>query len=483
MKRTDLGILLAILGATFLIFSNLFSVTFLYDDYDFLFTWKQIQDFSHIPLLLLGNVPLHHEGIYRPLRSIFYVLSYHFYRHTIIFYHLQELVVYGACIVLIYFITQRLVKNHIISAATTVIFAIHPMHVDNVANLTGNFDTIGIVCLLLAFYSFQIFVDTKHSRYFVFSIIFSVLAFFTYEITLVLPFLILVYLYYTNQKRSWHYCLAYICVLALYLLVRIFLLHIDTRGDIVSNLPEKFIVTIENMYAYLLTTFLPLPISPPSLSSATGLLAFSEAPEVLPSVSQQVSSLTFIFPLLSLLLLLFIILRNFLKRSFFAFCFMWFFVSLLPIIAIGLQYSQTQLFWNRYAFIASYGICLLLGKLLYNILKSVPKTSLGLYLKSVAIAIFIVLFIYYTAMTYYNISQWRDQRPMLLEQIMKNKNGAQKYNDLGVIAASYQKYAEAIKDFHKSLQLAPHNVRTEKNLTTICHIIHSIPKATHIKCL
>src|SRR5579859_3348886 len=97
----DFAFLFILLAVTLFIYSNLFSVSFIYDDYDFLFSWNSIHTFNHIPSLLLGETPIHHEGVYRPLRSLMYVLSYHFYHLNIFFYHLQELAIYFLCIMFV----------------------------------------------------------------------------------------------------------------------------------------------------------------------------------------------------------------------------------------------------------------------------------------------------------------------------------------------------------------------------------------------
>jgi hypothetical protein len=473
--QKDSSILVIIIGITLLTFSNLFSVAFLYDDYDFLFYWKQIQDFSNIPSLLLGNTPLHHEGVYRPIRSLFYIISYHFYEHNLLLYHLQELIVYSICIVLLYFITKKLTNNRAIAGLTTGIFGVHPMHIDNVANLTANFDTIGILWFFLAFYLFQRFVDTKQKLFFILSCLSCALAFFTYEITLVLPLLIGLYGYYIKQKKIWRYITIYTLIAVAYFLIRIVFLHIDTRGELFSDGVEKLTRIIQQYASYLITAILPLPISKPTLTSATGLLTFSEAPAQNLFIQKQLVSTTFLVSFVSLVGLLYLTIQNFLKRSFFAFCLLWFFVSLLPIIGIGMQYSPTQLFWNRYAIIASYGICLLLGSSFFKLLVSKQTSPFGRYIKSVAITVFITIFMYYSAITHYNISQWKDQRPVLIKEIMQNNNIAQRNNDLGVIAGSYQRYKEAAIYFNQSLQLQPNNLQAQHNLTTVCHMI----KANH----
>src|SRR5438876_4576924 len=148
-----------ILTLTFLVNLNLFSVPFIYDDYDFLFNWQNIHNLENIPSLLLGDTPPGHEGVYRPLRSIFYMLSLQVFGHNLFFYHIQELIVYSLCVMFVYLITQKMLKNKLLPFLTALFFAILSIHIDNIANLTASFDTIGVVFFFLSFYLFQLYCD------------------------------------------------------------------------------------------------------------------------------------------------------------------------------------------------------------------------------------------------------------------------------------------------------------------------------------
>jgi hypothetical protein len=66
---------------------------------------------------------------------------------------------------------------------------------------------------------------------------------------------------------------------------------------------------------------------------------------------------------------------------------------------------------------------------------------------------------------------------------MANRNSAERYNDLGVIAGSYQHYDEAVRYFQKSLQKEPNNQRVEKNLTVVCTMIRSEHKPLPAACI
>ncbi|HZE87252.1 MAG TPA: tetratricopeptide repeat protein [Methylomirabilota bacterium] len=466
---------------TLFTFSTLFQVPFLYDDYDFLFTWKSIQNLNHLPNLLMGNVPFQHEGVYRPIRSLLYVVSYHFFHQNLFFYHIEELVLYCACLVFVYLITKQLVQDRFISFLTTLIFGIMPLHIDNVANLTGNFDTFSLLLVLISFYLFQHFLENKKHTFLLlfFSLLAATLAYFGYEVSLSLPFLIILYGFYKRQKVSWMVYCSYFALAAVYLFIRIDLLHITTRGSLFEDIYVKIILLLERLFMYFALAFVPVPLEKITLSSFTGDLLFSSAskPFVTP---QEMLSGDFLFSLVCLLLLLFLTIKTIRKRSLIGFCLAWFFVSLLSVLGIAFQSSPTygiQMLWGRYAFIATYGTALLTAYFFSHLLGIKPKTMIKQYLRALGIVVISLFLLFDIAVTHATLSQWHDPRPQLLTIITQTEKNAVRHNDLGVLAASYGKYDEAIKEFKKSLAITPSYDKAEKNLLKLCEKLKKSKKS------
>jgi hypothetical protein len=475
-KGLDIALITSILILTFLVNLNLFSVPFLYDDYDFLFKWQTVHNVENTPSLLLGNTPAGHEGVYRPLRSIFYMLSLKLFEHNIFFYHIQELIVYSFCIILVYLITEKIYKNKLLSFFTTLSFALMSIHIDNIANLTANFDSIGVVLFFLSFYLFQLYCDAsqKHKiKLLSLSILASIAAYLTYEITLILPVIILLYVFYQNKKLKKPALFSYIFTAALYFFIRDLLLHIPNRGSFIDNLPHKIIETSHDIFYLLLTGILPNATQTPNLSSVYASLAFSKSKEIaVPIHNYDFISL---IPLILLIIILSLSIKSFIKRKRFSFGFIWFFVSILPAIAISLQSTiikeYTFALYGRYTIIATYGLCLIFANLLLYLLTSKPKSPIMQYFKVISICLLITILILNAIFNIYNLNNWRDPRPLLLKEILKlPDNNADKHNDLGVIYSSEKNIIAAEKEFKKALSLNPNNSIAKNNLKKLYEI-------------
>lgn len=483
-KYIDIYLITSILILTSLININLFSVPYIYDDYDFLFYWHTIRDFNHIPDLLQGNVPAGHEGVYRPLRSIFYVISLNTFGHNIFYYHIQELIIYSFCIVLIYLITQKMLGKQLISLFTALSYAMLSIHIDNVANLTASFDTIGIIFFFLSFYLFQHTIEhhKKHTfSFLVLSLISSLLAYMTYEITLILPLLILVYYFFKQKKIPLNYYTYYIFITASYLFMRFNILHISARGSFMDNLPYKLINSAQSLLSYLLITIFPIKTELTSRSSVLASLAFSQAEEPMNQTGTGDSQIA-VISIIIILITIIIAVLFFKKRKILGFGVIWFYISLLPAVAISIQSTIlsgiTQPVWPRYAVIASFGMCLIFANWLYRLFYYNTNSAISQHAKVAGIIVIITL-TFLNAITYSNnLKTWRGITPEFLKSIQTLKdNDESKHNDLGVIYAASREFPESLSEFRKALKINPEYPVAKQNLQKLCQIIK---KATSI---
>src|SRR3989344_1024969 len=84
---------------TVLTYSNILQNGFAWDDRDFFLEWPQIKSeegfpaYLSLPYLLSGDLPLGHRGVYRPVRSVYYLVSYSIWGENPLGYHIQAIIV------------------------------------------------------------------------------------------------------------------------------------------------------------------------------------------------------------------------------------------------------------------------------------------------------------------------------------------------------------------------------------------------------
>ena len=139
-----------------LAFSNILTNDFVWDDRYFLLNWPQIKSpLDHLPSILKGEMPLGQGAVYRPIRSLWYAISYNFGGESPKYYHLQSIVLHLCATILVFQITFKITRNKWVGLLSSLIFGLHPFQVQSVTWITGSFvESVNISLLsLFAFLS------------------------------------------------------------------------------------------------------------------------------------------------------------------------------------------------------------------------------------------------------------------------------------------------------------------------------------------
>ena len=91
--------------------------------------------------------------------------------------------------------------NKKIALLSALIFAVHPIHTGRVANITAGFDLLGIFFMLFSFYLYVKFSKLQSKKYFLFSLLFFVLALFASEEAITLPIIIVLYEFVFKREK------------------------------------------------------------------------------------------------------------------------------------------------------------------------------------------------------------------------------------------------------------------------------------------
>lgn len=407
-----LGFVIPIILGLF-VYSNIFRNEFVIDDQVFITNWGFAHDFSNIHKFFLDeNTPEQHKGVYRPVRAVLYAVSYKLWGTNPIGYHIQSLVIHVTSIFLVYLIAQEITQKRSIGFLTSLLFTVHPVHTEAITYITANFDIAGV---LFAFASFYFYIkarkqSTTHFALLVTSYAFALFAFLTYELTLMLPFIIILYEFLFKKKNTKYqildtrYFIPYFIILSGYLFVRFFLLHIIKRGDfeyLGGSLFLTFLTMTKAFTKYLFLLFWPYDLSV-NQKVADGIYAWinplSKQEGIL---SQNIFDPYSIFSIAIIFGLFFLALRYFKKFPLVTFSSGWFFLALLPVSFIIPQGSIMQ---ERYLYFASFGFFLLAAFLINYLLHLVQKPNkilVGIGLCIVVVAL--------GGKTYLRNKDWKDE--------------------------------------------------------------------------
>lgn len=192
-----------------------------------------------------------------------------FVRHVlnVVFYILSV-------IVLLYFLRNFIFKeNPLIAFIACLIFLIHPIHTEVVANVKSRDEILSFLFIILTFMSLLRYHENKEKKQLFYGLVFYFLAFLSKEYAITLLLLIPMLLYIikgSTLKESIISSIPFILVAAVYLFIRF---SIVGKGGIIENpdvlnnpfkfatTPEKWATKIEILNHYLRLLFYPYPLS------------------------------------------------------------------------------------------------------------------------------------------------------------------------------------------------------------------------------
>jgi len=141
------------------------------------------------------------NGTYAPLSIVSWSLDYFITELNPSTFHWHNLILHLLNIVLVYLIIQGLFKDKLVTFITTMLFAIHPMHVESIAWISGRKDLLYSLYFLLAILSYQQFSKSETRKLFWLTVCFimACLSMFAKGMAITLP-AVLILIDYLDQR-------------------------------------------------------------------------------------------------------------------------------------------------------------------------------------------------------------------------------------------------------------------------------------------
>lgn len=348
LNRTHWIQVIGILIVTTCVYANIFANQFAVDDHVFIGAYH-----PNVKEAFLGVVPKGHEGVYRPVRGLFYTAYHVLWGTNPIGYHMNALVVHLISTLLVYFICLEIARTFSLrwkwfAFVSALAFGLHPVHTEAITYIAASMDSIGIMFFFASFYAY---LKQKTA----FSVVLALAAFFTTEMTLTLPFMIIFYEWVTAQlswKRVWGY-LWYVGSAAIYVGLRFIVLQITTRGPYLAN---SFYLTMVTM-TKVLVEYVKVLVWPFTLMQnhiiSPGIEAFVYRDyRTIAITAQSFFDPDILFSLMVICGFIFLMFRVRKRAPIVSLGIGWFFLSLLPVMEFIPQGSMMN---ERSVYISSFG--------------------------------------------------------------------------------------------------------------------------------
>lgn len=484
--------------ATFLVYLPALNNDFVnWDDDKYVYENNKIGtiDLNFLKWVLTTEV----AGLWHPLTMFSYAVDYAFWGLYPFGYHLTNNLLHSLDTLLVFLLTVQLVmkisdgsglsKALIIAGITSLLFGIHPIHVESVAWVSERKDVLSSFFYLLSLIAYLKYTSSiALKRYILYGacFIFFVLSLLSKPMAVSLPAVLLILDFYPlgrlkivgDLKRSLTEKLPFVLMSLLFSVITILTHH--SRGGLASSemfpIIGRILVSMYVYIFYLTKIMLPLVLAP-----------FYPYPSEI-----NFFSFEYLGSLISLITITLICIWALKASKLFLAIWLYYIVTLIPVIGIvkvGLQAAA-----DRYTYLPSIGLFLIVGSGVWYCYENFFKKH---YMK-IIVAMFIVFGIL-AIKTNKQITIWRDSLtlwsyevrifpdsdlPAYLnlcsaylevgdyKQALENCDKAIKidpkdpnaYINRGLVYDSLGDYQAAIADFNKAIDLNPQDAAPYSNL-------------------
>ncbi len=457
---TERRALFLIVAGTLLVYANSLSGAFVFDDTKQIVGNPQLHTWSNIVhaftndvwsfqrATLTSDIPLPY---YRPLFTIYLTLNYQAFGLWEPGWHLMNLLVHTIVTVLIYFLLKKLSGDQFIAILASLLFGLHPAHVESVSWISGIPDPLSALFYIPSLLLYIRYREDGGRQWLVASLVAYGLSALCKETPLALPLVLAVWeLSRAQSKRSWadrlknivRQLIPYAIVAAGYLALRFSVLgNISWRHPLTARVPDSDIwMTVP----YVIVNYLKHLVAPFYLSLIYGISFINSA-----------SDPRFLVPTGFLLVLSYVlwIYRKKLDAD------IWMALALIvaplmPVLNLRVFHSE-YIIQDRYLYLPSIGFCYLIATLIVRL--SRRQMSLAAVLSAVIVLAFGIS-------TVLQNRVWHDSVALWQRAVYTSPSSWSTHYNLGLAYIGVKQYTPAETELLESRRLNPKQAVVYNNL-------------------
>jgi len=397
-----------------------------WDDPDYIYNNYVIQDLSHLTDFF--TVPI--QGNYHPLTMISLAFNFAISGFDAWSYHLLNLALHLVNCFLVYRLALLLSrKNSLVAFVTSLLFAVHPMHVESVAWVSERKDVLYTLFFLAGHITFTKYIDTGVKKEYWMTLLFLVLSLLSKPAAVIFP----VSLFSIDLLRSRAFSFKLITE-KIPFFIPAFIMgfltmnaqkEVGATGEEYFGLASNILFGFYGIMMYIFKLILPI-----------GQSAFYP----FPPLNEKLSAVYYIAPLFSVLLA-FILYFSWKKHKAVVFGISFYLINLLLVLQVFSVGSAVIA--ERYTYVPYIGIFYIAGYLLSILLQKDIKKSY-----QVAVPVGLI----FSVLAFLQVQNWKDGAT-LWDNVIRNQPCSRAYNSRGNLLRDEKQYGKALELYTKATQL------------------------------
>jgi len=425
--RLKLALFLGLIS--FIVYANTLKNNYTFDDSSLISENSIVKKgISAIPEILSTPYRRGHyitsNDLYRPLSLVMFAGEYQLFGLNPAPGHFINIILFASCVIMLFFFLDKLFeeKRTLLAFIASVLFALHPIHTEVVANIKSRDE---LLCFFFAFLSLNVFIKYiqtgKRMQLLIGSFCFFLSLLSKETVITFLAVIPLIFFFYRNEnkKRSANITICAVVIAIIYLLIRFSVLNYYHANDIANmsifdNALAKPGLAVELRIAtaililgyYIKLLFVPYPLICDYSYNAIPYAHFSN-PGVLISLAIYICMLLFSIKLFF---------KN--HKDPYAFGMLFFLITISLFSNIPFLIGTTM--GERLVFFPSLGFCLLFGLFIEKLSRRIAaEKNLSILGNNSFLILLIPVSLIYAAITFNRNNEWLDNYTLYKSDVKK----------------------------------------------------------------
>jgi tetratricopeptide (TPR) repeat protein len=382
--------------------------------------------------------------IYIPLTTLSFAVEHHFFGFNPFVYHLDNLLLHLANVLLVYCLASRLGLSAAAAVLAALLFGIHPMRVESVAWITERKDVLYAHFYLWALLSYLRYIDRQKQSPqqkvnavldLITVTVFGVLSMLAKPMALSLPLILCLLDWFNGRKISFHLLREKIfLIIAIAAIVLIsYVEHARIPGD--SGILQAVLIWVWSLVFYLRQYAFPF-------FSA----AIFELPQPVSLMNPQ-----YLLSFVSLVAVI-VMLACLRKSRWLIFAFGYFFFSIFFILRFDAT-ADTNIVADRFMYLSGLGFTLLLGYVFDWLNNYQVKMAFIKNLRPAVYALGLLMIAGYSFKVLQFVRVWNNSVELWRHELKINPNSHTAYNSLANALSDQEDFRRAKEDYRRLIKL------------------------------